>query len=338
MSLYTLEALRFCFAKQVVLDIPRLTIAEGQITALMGPNGSGKTTLLMLLGALLWPSSGSIAYRGGAFPTGEGRHADTIRREIGFVLQSPYLFRSSVEHNVGYGLAVRGISRKHRLHRVREALRWVGLEGFETRSHRALSGGEMQRVALARALVTGPRTLLLDEPLANIDTGSRTVIERILTHACCHRGVSVLFTTHDLDQAHRIADQVITLNAGKVIEGSMENVYHGAVYRNGHYWVFDTAQLSITIPAGHEACRTAAIPTEAICISMEKGSASVHNVHNRFRGRVVAVRDQHVGVEVTVDAGEIFIARIAGEAYRAMDLRLGQEVSLVFKAEAVRLY
>ena len=81
MSLYTLEALRFSFAKQAVLDIPRLTIAEGQITALMGPNGSGKTTLLMLLGALFWPSSGRIAYRGRAFPTGEGKHADAIRLE-----------------------------------------------------------------------------------------------------------------------------------------------------------------------------------------------------------------------------------------------------------------
>jgi tungstate transport system ATP-binding protein len=334
MSLYTLEALRFTFAKQVVLDIPSLTLAEGQITALMGPNGSGKTTLLMLLGALLWPSSGRIVYRGAALPTGEGKRADAIRREIGFVLQSPYLFRGSVEHNVGYGLAVRGIARKHRLHRVREALQWVGLEGFEARSHRALSGGEMQRVALARALVTSPRTLLLDEPLANIDTGSRAVIEQTLARECRHRGVSVLLTTHDLDQAHRIADEVITLNAGKVIAGVMENVYHGAVYRNGDHWLFDTAQLSITIPAGHEACRTAAIPMEAICIRMEKEGASAHN---QFRGRVVAMRDQHVSVEVTVDAGERFIARMTAEAYRAMDLRLGQEVSLVFNAEAVRL-
>lgn len=334
MSLYTLEALRFSFAKQAVLDIPRLTIAEGQITALMGPNGSGKTTLLMLLGALFWPSSGRIAYRGRAFPTSEGKHTDAIRREMGFVLQSPYLFRGSVEYNVGYGLAVRGIARKHRLHRVREALRWVGLEGFEARAHQALSGGERQRVALARALVTSPRTLLLDEPLANIDTGSRSIIERTLAHACHQQGVSILLTTHDLDQAYRIADNIITLNAGKVTEGSIANVYHGTVYRNGSHAVFNTTQLSITIPAGHESCRTATIPTEAISISMTSKSSSVHN---QFRGRVIAVRDQHVGVEVTVDAGEIFIARIAEETYQALNLRLGQEVSLVFTAEAVRL-
>jgi len=334
MHLYTLEDLRFTFGEKVVLDIPELTIEEGKITALTGPNGSGKTTLLMLLGALLWPSSGRIVYRGRVLPTGEGKHAANVRREIGFVLQSPYLFRATVERNVGYGLAVRGISKKNRLIRIREALKWVGLEDFELRPHHALSGGEAQRVALARTLITSPRTLLLDEPLANVDAASRTIIERILVHENRHRGASVLFTTHDLDQAYRIADEVTTLNAGTVVEDPMENVYHGAVYKDGNNWVFDTAQLSIAIPAGHEACRTAVISPEAIRISTEKVSASPHNI---FRGRIVAVRDRNASVEVIVNAGEMFTARIAGASYHAMDLRLGQEVYLVFKGEAVRL-
>jgi molybdopterin-binding protein len=253
---------------------------------------------------------------------------------MGFVLQSPYLFRATVERNVGYGLAVRGISKKNRLIRIREALKWVGLEGFEGRPHHALSGGEAQRVALARTLITGPRTLLLDEFLANVDAVSRTIIERVLVNANRHRGVSVLCTTHDLDQAYRIADEVTTLNAGMVVEGPMENVYHGAVYQDGDHWVFDTAQLSIAIPAGHEACRTAAISPEAILIRTEKVSTSPHNM---FRGRIVAVRDRHASVEVVVNAGEMFTARIPDASYRAMDLRLGQQVYLVFKAEAVRL-
>ena len=334
MHLYTLEDLRFTFGEKVVLDIPKLTIEEGKITALTGPNGSGKTTLLMLLGALLWPSSGRIVYRGRALPRGEGKHATTVRREIGFVLQSPYLFRATVERNVGYGLAVRGISKKNRLRRVREALKWVGLEGFEVRPHHALSGGEAQRVALARTLITSPRTLLLDEPLVNVDAASRTIIERLLVHENRHRGASVLFTTHDLDQAYRIADEVTTLNAGTVVEDPMENVYHGAVYKDGDNWVFDTAQLSIAIPAGHEACRTAAISPEAILISTEKVSMGPPNM---FRGRIVTVRDRNASVEVIVNAGEMFTARITAASYRAMDLRLGQQVYLAFKAEAVRL-
>jgi molybdopterin-binding protein len=189
-------------------------------------------------------------------------------------------------------------------------------------------------VALARTLITSPRTLLLDEPLTNVDAASRTIIERVLVNENRHRGVSVLFTTHDLDQADRIADEVITLNAGMVVEGPMENVYHGAVSQEGGNWVFDTTRLSIAIPAGHQACRTAAIAPEAILIRMDKVST---NSHNMFCGRVVAVRDRNASVEVTVNAGEMFTARITGASYRAMDLRLGQKVYLVFKAEAVQL-
>ncbi len=335
MPLYTIKDLRFGFENQPVLNIPALTIEEGKITALTGPNGSGKTTLLMLLGAQLWPSTGHIVYRGNTLPARQGKHADSMRREIGFVLQSPYLFRTSVERNVAYGLAVRGISRQERLMRVRQALRSVGLEGFEIRPRHALSVGEAQRVALARALVIAPRTLLLDEPLANVDAMSRTIIERVLIDENCQRKVSVLFTTHDLDQAYRIADEVVTLNAGKVVQGAMENIYHGGVYQAGENWVFDTGKLSIAIPARHEACRTAVIPPEAIMLSKRKVVSSARNM---FCGRVIAIRDRNAGVEITFDAGETLIARITDASYREMDLRLGQDMYLVFKAEAVRLY
>jgi ABC-type Fe3+/spermidine/putrescine transport system ATPase subunit len=188
LNLYRLENLRFAFGEKVVLHIPELTIEERQITALTGPNGSGKTNLLMLLGALLQPASGRILYGGRALDTFQGTHIALLRREIGLLLQAPYLFRTTVERNVAYGLAVRGIPRRQRADRVREALRWVGLEGFEARPHDALSGGEAQRVALARALVTGPRVLLLDEPLANVDTVSRAVIEQVLVDENRQRG------------------------------------------------------------------------------------------------------------------------------------------------------
>ena len=333
MALYAIENLRFAFAEQVVLDIPKLSIGDGQITALTGPNGSGKTTLLMLLGALLWPTSGGIRRHGIPMPTGEGKAADTMRREIGVVLQSPYLFRASVGRNVEYGLAVRGVSKPQRRRRVREALREVGLEGFEHRAHDALSGGERQRVALARALVTQPRTLLLDEPLANVDAGSRAVIERILVHENQQRGVSVLFTTHDLEQAHRLADAVITLSAGRVVEDAMENFYHGAVQQDGANWFFKTARLSMAIAAGHAACRAATIPPEAIriCTTLTDGP-------NTFHGRIAAMRDRHASVEVTVEAQEMFIARMSRDAYEGMHLRLGQEVFLYFKIEDIRLH
>lgn len=335
MPLYSLKDLCFNFDNQPVLNIPALTIEAGKITALTGPNGSGKTTLLMLLGAQLWPSSGQVVYRGQALPARQGKHTDSIRREIGFVVQSPYLFRTSVIRNVAYGLAVRGIPRRERLMRAGQTLKAVGLEGFEARAGHALSGGEAQRVALARALVTEPSTLLLDEPLANVDVVSRRVIERVLIDENNKRQVSVLFTTHDLDQAYGLADEVITLNAGQVVEGAMENVYHGAVSQDGSSWVFNTGILSIAIPARHDACRTAVIPPEAIVLSIKKVITSARNM---FYGRVVAIRERNGAVEIAVNVGETLIARITEASYHEMDLRLGQDVYLFFKAEAVRLY
>lgn len=334
MPLYTVQNLHFAFAEQPVLNIPQLTIAEGKITALTGPNGSGKTTLLMLLGAQLWPSDGQIVYRGQRLPGRQGKQVDRIRREIGFVLQAPYLFRASVERNVAYGLAVRGMPRAQRQMRVGQALRSVGLANFELRPRHALSVGEAQRVALARALAAAPRTLLLDEPLANVDAMSQTIIERVLMNENSQRQVSVLFTTHDLDQAYRLADEVVTLNAGMVVQGAMENVFHGRVYQQGANWLFDTGHLAITIPARHAACRTAVIPPQAILLSKTK---IVSSARNRLRGRVIAIRERHASVEISVDVGETFIARITDVAYRDMDLRLGQDVYLIFKAEAVRL-
>jgi len=335
MPLYSLRDLRFAFGSDEVLNISELDIEEGQIIALTGPNGAGKTTLLMLLGALLQPTSGSMMFRGRLLPACAGKQADAVRREIGFVQQSPYLFRSSVERNVAYGLVVRGIARQERLRRARAAIRAVGLQGFEGRPQHALSGGEAQRVALARALVTAPRTLLLDEPLANVDVMSRTIIERVLLEANRERGVSILFTTHDLEQAYRIAHQVLALNAGRVVEGAMENVYRGVVKRDGSDWIFDTGKLRIAIPGRQPGCQTATIPPETIVISMNNVITSARNV---FCGRVIAIRERHASVEITVDVGETLIARITEASYREMNLHLGHEVYLLFKAEAVRLF
>lgn len=335
MLLYRLSDLRFAFGSDDILNIPRLDIEEGQIIALTGPNGAGKTTLMMLLGALLWPTSGSIVYRDRKLPTREGKQADAVRRGIGFVQQAPYLFRTSVERNVAYGLVVRGVARQERLQRIRETMRAVGLQGFEGRPSHALSSGEAQRVALARALVTAPHTLLLDEPLANVDAMSRTIIERVLGEANRQRGVSVLFTTHDLEQAYRVAHQVLALNAGRVVEGTMENVYRGMVKRDGSDWIFDTGKLCIAIPVCRPQCQTATIPPEAIVLSRDNVVTSARNV---FCGRIIAIRERNASVEITVDAGEALIARITEASYREMDLRLGHDVYLLFKAEAVRLY
>lgn len=335
MILYRAENLTFSYDNSCVLDIPQLDLPEGQFTALTGPNGSGKSTLLMILGFILRPSAGSLLFRDRETVGGTAVALQEARRQLGFLLQAPYLFRTTVERNVAYGLRVRRIPRHEIPSRVSRAMHTVGLAGYEKRHHRALSGGEAQRVALARSIAAEPSVLLLDEPLTNVDSASRSIIERVLMEKNRDEGVSVIMTTHDLDQAYRMADEVVTLVKGTPSPGAMENVYNGAVYQSGSGWVFDTGRISIAVPRGKDGSRTASIPPETVLLSREP---AVTSALNTFRGKVTTIQQRNGSVDVSVDIGEILISRITDGSYRRLGVGLGDLVNVIFKAEAVRLY
>ncbi len=333
--LFTIENLGLSLGGKEVLNIPALEIPDNQTVAMTGPNGSGKTSLLQLLGGLIGPHRGRIRFRDLDLFSQSTAVQDRIRKDLGIVLQSPYLFKTTVLSNVCYGLIRRGISRIEAAKKARETLELVGLGGFGERSHSALSGGEAQRVALARALALEPKVLLLDEPFANVDAVSRSVIERVLLQENRYRRTSVIFTTHDLDQAYRMADTVVTLFDGKVHDGSMENLLNGMVRQTPDGPVFDTGSINVAVPSGHGKAINAAIPPESILMSLSPISTSARNSHY---GRIIAVRERNGTVDVTVDVGNILIARLTKRSYVEMGLVLGGEVYLIFKAEAVKLY
>jgi len=336
MNLFTIENLKMELGGREVLNIPALDIPDNQIVALTGPNGSGKTTLLQILGGLIEPHSGRIGYRDQDLFTQTTAVKDRIRRELGVVLQSPYLFKTTVLGNVCYGLARRGVSSAKASEKARETLELVGLGGFENRSHLALSGGEAQRVALARALVLEPKVLLLDEPFANVDTVSRSVIERVLLQENRYGKTSVIFTTHDLDQAYRMADTVITLFDGKIHDGSMENLFHGKIKHTPDGPVFDIGSIDLAIPSGYEQALTATIPPESILVSLDSDMTT--SARNCLEGTITSVRERNGSVDMEVNIGEPMVARITRTSYERMDLKLGMKVWLVFKAESVKLY
>jgi tungstate transport system ATP-binding protein len=335
MELFTMEDLEVVLGERKVLDVPSLSLPDKSIIALTGPNGSGKTTLLLVLAALLDPQRGKVTFKDRPlYPAPESVRGE-LRRRLGIVTQAPYLFRTTVRQNVSYPLARRGVDRQTRRMEADKALDLVGLNGFGERSHTALSGGEAQRVALARALVLEPEVLLLDEPFANVDTVTRSVIERVLTQVNRYANSSVIFTTHDIGQAYRMADVVITLVEGKVHEGSMENLFHGTVRQGGDGPIFDTGQLKIAVPGGREGTVTASVPPESIIVSLKPADSSARNT---FPGRITAIQERNGSIDLTVDTGEPMVARITERSYGEMELRLGGEVFLIFKAEAVKLY
>jgi molybdopterin-binding protein len=334
-NLFTIDDLKLELGGREVLDIPGLEISGNRFVAVTGPNGSGKTSLLQILGGLTRPKRGKVLYRDRDLFTQTPAARSEMRRDLGMVLQSPYLFKTTVLGNVCYGLRRRGLSRAAAAEKGLEALKLVGLGGFGKRPYRALSGGEAQRVVLARALVLEPKVLLLDEPFANVDAVSRSVIERVLMQENQYRKTSVIFTTHDQDQACRLGDIIVTLFDGKVHNGAMENLFNGRIMLKTLGAVFDTGRIEISIPRGRTRALAASIPPESILVSLSPVSTSARN---NLHGRITAIREANGSVDVTVDVGETLMARITPGSYREMGLMLGGEVYLIFKAEAVRLY
>jgi tungstate transport system ATP-binding protein len=200
-----------CFAAggQTLIDDVTLTLEAGTRTVVLGPNGAGKSLLLRLCHGLLRPTAGTIRWT----------CADPVRlrREQAFVFQRPVLLRRSAAANVDYALAVGGVPRAERQHRVRAALAQVGLGHLADRPARVLSGGEQQRLALARAWALAPKVMFLDEPTANLDPAASRAIEAVIA-ALHERGVKIVMTTHDLGQARRHADEIVFLHKGRLVE------------------------------------------------------------------------------------------------------------------------
>ncbi|WP_232823023.1 ATP-binding cassette domain-containing protein [Oceanibium sediminis] len=191
------------FGEAAVLDGLSLTLGPRGCTMIMGPNGAGKSLLLKLLHGLLPPTSGRIDWGGHTAPAMTARQA--------LVFQKPVLLRRSVAANIDFVLKAR---RKDPARRD-GLLAHVGLAHKAGQPARLLSGGEAQRLALARALATDPDVLLLDEPTASLDPASVLAIEGIVAQAR-DRGVRIIFVTHDVGQARRMADDVVFLHRGRV--------------------------------------------------------------------------------------------------------------------------
>jgi tungstate transport system ATP-binding protein len=211
--LYELEGARQRYGGREVLAVERLEVAVGEVLGLVGPTGAGKSTLLRLLAGLERPASGRVSYRGHD-PVAEAPLA--VRRGITLVFQRPMLLAGTVRDNVGYGLRLRGLGRHPPA--VRDVLDALGLSALSGRSARTLSGGEGQLAAVARALVLESGVLLLDEPTAHLDPARVALVEEVVATRRRRRPVTVVWATHNLFQARRVADRVALLLDGRVVE------------------------------------------------------------------------------------------------------------------------
>lgn len=211
-ALFPLRAIGLTYAVRGrrLIDGIDLTLEQGPRTVVMGPNGAGKSLLLRLLHGLLTPSTGEVRW-GSALPT------EAVRRRQALVFQRPVLLRRTVGANLRFVLRLRRCPGTERAQRLDRVLALAGLTDLVDRPARALSSGEQQRLALARALILEPEVLLLDEPTASLDPAAVGEIEALI-EAAQGRATKIVLVTHDVGQARRLADEVIFLHRGRLVE------------------------------------------------------------------------------------------------------------------------
>jgi len=201
--------------RDVVVD---LEVEAGRTTALVGPNGSGKSTVCSVVAGLLDAENGQVVL-GGRVLDGPGGFVRAGRRQVALLSQEPGVFtHMSVLGNVVFALRCQGVSRAEATRRARAELAAVGADHLASRPGGALSGGQAARVALARALATGPRLLVLDEPMAALDVTARQEMRRLVARRCAEEGLTLLLVTHDVLDLTALAEDVVVLDRGRVVE------------------------------------------------------------------------------------------------------------------------
>lgn len=201
------EGLRYEVRGARLIDGVDLRLEDPGVTVVMGPNGAGKSLLLRLMHGLLEPTAGRVRWNGATVD-------EAVRRRQALVFQRPVLLRRSVRANIEFVLRLRPGNKPQ------PAMHWlehVGLADRAEQPARRLSGGEQQRLAMARALALEPEVLLMDEPTASLDPASVATIEALVGEAR-QAGTKVVFVTHDIGQARRLADDVVFLHRGRLVE------------------------------------------------------------------------------------------------------------------------
>ena len=327
-----------------------LQVAHGEVLAVLGPNGAGKSTLLRVLAGLLLPDGGRVVVDGTVWDDG-ATHLPPHRRPLGVVFQDSLLFpHLSVGDNVAFGLRTRGMRRAQARATAAQWLTRVGLDGLSDHRPGMLSGGQAQRAALARALVGDPALLLLDEPLSALDARTRLTVRAELRRHLAEFAGSTVLVTHDPVDALALADQVLVVEDGHVVQaGTPAEVNR----RPRTEYVARLAGLSLlpgtgagrsvalddggVVAVGEETAGPvfAAVRPESVALYLSRPDGSPRNV---WPVRLVGATPHGAAVRCEL-AGEVpLVADVTATAFAEMGLVPGAEVWATVKASEVAVY
>ncbi|MFQ5711122.1 MAG: energy-coupling factor ABC transporter ATP-binding protein [Candidatus Geothermarchaeales archaeon] len=236
-----MEDIRYVYPDgTVALDGVNLKIMRGERVAILGPNGAGKSTLLMLINGLFKPSKGRVNALG--VPINRNNQ-HRVRVNIGLVFQEPddQLFCPTLWEDITFGPVNMGLSEEEIRERAEDALKTVGLGGYEEKAPHHLSVGEKKKAAIAVVLAMRPEVLILDEPTANLDPASRMDLIRLLNRLLENRGITLVVAAHDVDFVSRVANRIYILNRGRIVaEGTVEEVFSNVnIMREARLLVLD---------------------------------------------------------------------------------------------------
>ncbi|WP_238375065.1 ABC transporter ATP-binding protein [Vulcanisaeta thermophila] len=316
----------------------------GAYTVILGPTGSGKSSVLKVIAGIYRPQRGSVLIDGV-----DVTREPPERRGVSYVPQGYAVFdHMTVYENIEYGLKIRGVPRDERRKLVLGIAHELGIEHILNRRAHNLSGGEQQRVALARALVVSPRVLLLDEPLSMLDMETRDRILPMLKQLPLKYGVTVVHVTHDWDEAYSLADKIIVINRGLIVEeGDPESVFNNPRSEfTARFLGFRNIIRGLAEVHGTQTI--VRINDEIKLISTETMGGDVYvvirpewvrivddgyNGVNKLRGVVDGVMRTRVGYQVTVNVGHgLTITVLTNDA-----VKVGQVVTLFIPPERVHL-
>jgi len=348
MNMIELDNVTKTYGEITALDGVSLKIPRGELLTLIGPNGSGKTTLLKILACIEKPTRGKVYIDNDLV---KERSVTKLRLKGTMVFQKTVLFNATTYENIAYGLKLRGFLKEQINERVRNALKLVKLEGYEKRPAKKLSGGEQQRVSLARALTLRTELLLLDEPIANLDQRSASIIEAAISRIERETSTTVVLATHNLFQVKALSEKVALINNGRLIQvgkaheilgdsrkladfARIENIFPGVSHITKHGTslidIGDNVQIEASIRKSGKI--SVFVRPEDIILSKIKIASSARNV---FEGKIVEISDLGPTVRLGIDAGKQFVVQITKRSFVEMQLNLSSKVFVTFKASSV---
>jgi tungstate transport system ATP-binding protein len=345
--------LRVLAGEKILLDVDDVEVRGGEVLSILGPNGAGKSTLLRVLAMLQKPDGGVIRYQGT-----EGAAADhLLRRTSAFVFQRPHLWAGTVRENIELGLRLRRLPPDSTRHAAEGAATQLGVDELLDRDARSLSGGEAQRVAIARAMALEPDVLFLDEPAANLDVMARAALIEDLEHVARDGRHATVLATHDRADAFSLADRVIVLRDGRVVQsGRPEDLFENpadpfiaavtgaelsfratvAQARDG-LLVVRSSETEFTVVGSAEpgADVKVAYRPEDLFLSRVEIHASPRN---RFQAEVVEVRPAGSLLRVRLHGAGHWVAVITRAAGDELSLEVGSRIWVQVKATALHAF